>query len=77
MRHACRFNARLMDDLVAEHGWRKKDEEDLLHTVTQEVEAAAQAFLDSEPEAASAMVDTLFETAPSDIAALAEELRNG
>jgi pyruvate dehydrogenase E1 component alpha subunit len=69
--------ARLRKYLVAAHGWSKQDEEDLLHALTKEVEQAADAYLESEPEPASAMVDSLFETAPDDIAALSEVLRDG
>ena len=69
--------ARLRKHLVAAHGWSKHDEEDLLHALTKEIEQAADAYLESDPEPPVAMVDSLFETAPDDIAALAEELRDG
>jgi pyruvate dehydrogenase E1 component alpha subunit len=69
--------ARLRKYLVAAHGWSKQDEEDLLHALTKEVEQAADAYLESDPEPPAAMVESLFETAPDDIAALAEELRDG
>lgn len=69
--------ARLRKYLVAAHGWSKQDEEDLLHALTKEVEQAAEAYLESDPEPPAAMVESLFETAPDDIAALAEELHDG
>ena len=69
--------ARLRKYLVAAHGWSKQDEEDLLHALTKEIEQAAEAYLESDPEPPAAMVDSLFETAPDDIAALAEELHDG
>ncbi len=69
--------ARLRKYLVAAHGWSKQDEEDLLHALTKEVEKAAEAYLESDPEPPAAMVESLFETAPDDIAALAEELHDG
>ena len=69
--------ARLRKYLVAAHGWSKQEEEDLLHALTKEIEQAAEAYLESDPEPPAAMVDSLFETAPDDIAALAEELHDG
>ena len=69
--------ARLRKHLVAAHGWSKQEEEDLLHALTKEVDQAADAFLDSDPEPPAAMFDSLFESPPDDIAALSEALRNG
>jgi pyruvate dehydrogenase E1 component alpha subunit len=69
--------ARLRKYLVAAHGWTKEEEEHLLRDLAAEVEQAATAYLDSTPEPANALVDHLFETAPDDIAALSEALRNG
>ena len=69
--------ARLRNYLVATHGWSKQEEEDLLHALTKEVDLAADAYLESEPEPPNAIVDSLFENQPNDIAALSEELRNG
>lgn len=68
---------RLRNYLVAEHGWRKTDEEVLLRSCNEEVEAAADSYLATAPEPVSAMFDNLFAEAPADIAALAEELGNG
>lgn len=68
---------RLRKHLVSVHGWSKEDEENLLHTLTKEVERAAESYLETAPEPANAIVDSLFETAPEDIAAISEVLRNG
>ena len=68
---------RLRNYLVAEHGWRKTDEEVLLRSCNEEVEAAADSYLATAPEPVSAMFDNLFAEVPADIAALAEELGNG
>ena len=68
---------RLRAWLVAEHGWSKVDEEGLLRDTAAEMEAAAQAYLATEPEAAEAMFDYLYESLPADLAAQRAELSDG
>ena len=65
---------RLRAHLVAEHGWSKQDEENLLRDSRAEVEAAAGRYLATHPEPARAMFDHLYATAPPDIEALVEEM---
>ncbi len=68
---------RLRNHLVANHGWRKDDEQALLRTTGDEVDKAAETYLAVAPEPARAMVDHLYATPPADLAALAEELGDG
>lgn len=65
---------RVRAHLVAEHGWSKDDEETLLRTCRDEIEAAAERYLATAPEPPRAMFDTLYATQPPDIASLAEEI---
>jgi 2-oxoisovalerate dehydrogenase E1 component alpha subunit len=67
---------RLRAYLVAEHGWSKDDEETLLRTSAAEMEAAADAYLATEPEPATAMFDSLFATLPDGLAAQREGLED-
>ena len=60
--------------LVAEHSWSKGDEEALLRSAAAEMEAAADAYLATDPEPAIAMFDSLFATLPDDLAAQREDL---
>ena len=64
---------RLRAHLVEAHGWSKEDEEALLRTCGDEVDAAAEAYLAIGPEPARAMFDHLYAAPPADIAALQEE----
>ncbi len=64
---------RLRNHLVKVHGWGKEDEETLLRSCGEEVDAAAEAYLATEPEPARAMFDHLYAAPPPEIAALAEE----
>ncbi len=68
---------RLRAHLVELHGWGKADEEALLRSCGDEVDAAAEMYLATEPEPARAMFDHLYAAPPADIAALAEELGDG
>ena len=65
---------RLRTYLAAEHGWSKDDEEALLHASGTEIEAAAEAYLATEPQPAEAMFDNLFAALPADLAAQREGL---
>lgn len=65
---------RLRAYLTAQHGWSKDDEEDLLHTSAAEMEAAADAYLATAPESASAMFDSLFASVPDDLASQREDV---
>ncbi|MHA6265212.1 pyruvate dehydrogenase (acetyl-transferring) E1 component subunit alpha [Arenibacterium sp. CAU 1754] len=65
---------RLRTHLVEVHGWSKENEEALLRSCGDEVDAAADAYLATGPEPARAMVRHLYATPPSDLMALAEEL---
>ncbi|NNE51732.1 MAG: pyruvate dehydrogenase (acetyl-transferring) E1 component subunit alpha [Sulfitobacter sp.] len=67
---------RLRAHLVEAHGWGKKDEEALLRACAEEVDAAAETYLATEPEPARAMFDHLYADLPPDIAAQAEEARD-
>jgi pyruvate dehydrogenase E1 component alpha subunit len=68
---------RLRAWLVAEHGWSKTDEEELLHQEAAEMEAAAETYLATAPEPAEAMFDYLYESLPRDLAAQRAEVENG
>ncbi len=68
---------RTRNHLVAQHGWSKDDEETLLRSCRDEVEAAAERYLATVPESPRAMFDSLFASAPRDIATLAEEIDDG
>lgn len=65
---------RLRAHLVAEHGWSKDDEENLLRDSRAETEAAAERYLATLPQPARTMFDNLYAKAPPDIAALVEEM---
>lgn len=65
---------RLRNHLVEVHGWGKKDEETLLKSCGDEVDAAAAAYLATGPEPARVMFDNLYDTPPADIAAQAREV---
>lgn len=64
---------RLRNHLVEVHGWGKEDEEALLRSCDDEVDAAAETYLAIVPEPVRAMFDHLYATPPPDISALAEE----
>ncbi|NNK77284.1 MAG: pyruvate dehydrogenase (acetyl-transferring) E1 component subunit alpha [Litoreibacter sp.] len=64
---------RLRNHLVAAHDWGKADEEGLLRSSGEAVEAAAENYLATEPDPARAMFDHLYAAIPEDLAALAEE----
>jgi pyruvate dehydrogenase E1 component alpha subunit len=69
--------ARLRSYLVAEHGWSKDEEEQLLESCSAQVEAAASEYLQTEAQPPAAMFDYLYAELPPDIAsqraALVEE----
>jgi pyruvate dehydrogenase E1 component alpha subunit len=65
---------RLRAYLVAEHGWTKADEEALLRDSAAEMDKAADDYLATEPQPATAMFDYLYETLPAGLAAQREEL---
>ena len=65
---------RLRSYLTAEHGWSKDDEEALLRATAAEMEAAADAYLATGPQPATAMFDHLFAALPVDLAAQREDL---
>ncbi len=58
---------RLRLHLVEYHDWSANEEEDLLKSCKKEVEAAAEAFLNLEPEAPSAIFEHLYENLPEDL----------
>lgn len=68
---------RLRAWLIAQHGWSKADEEGLLRESAAEMEAAAEAYLASEPEPAEAMFDHLYQSLPADLGAQRSELSDG
>jgi len=68
---------RLRAFLIAEHGWSKSEEENLIHACGKEVEAAAENYLATPPEPARAMFENLFAEITTDLSALARELNNG
>jgi len=69
--------ARLRAHLVAAHGWSKADEEALLRDSAAEMEAAAEAYLATEPEPATAMFDHLHAVLPADLADQRAEISDG
>jgi pyruvate dehydrogenase E1 component alpha subunit len=66
--------SRLRAYLVAAHGWSKDDEEAMLRSSADEMEAAANAYMATDPEPATAIFDSLFATLPDDLAAQREDL---
>lgn len=64
---------RLRNHLVEVYGWGKTDEETLLKTCGEEVDASAEAYLATRPEPTRAMFDHLYAALPGDIAAQARE----
>jgi len=60
--------ARLRNHLAAAHGWGKAEEEALIASCAQEVDAAADAYLATEPEPPGAMFDHLYEELPAEVA---------
>ncbi|MDX1782073.1 MAG: pyruvate dehydrogenase (acetyl-transferring) E1 component subunit alpha [Thalassovita sp.] len=69
--------SRLRHYLVDAHGWSKEEEEALLRRCQEEVDAAAERYLATQPEPARAMFDTLFAELPADLAPQAREIDNG
>jgi pyruvate dehydrogenase E1 component alpha subunit len=65
---------RLRNHLVAEHGWSKAEEETLLRETAAEMDAAAEAYLATEPEPPAAIFDHLYATLPADVAAQRQEV---
>ena len=61
--------ARLRAFLAAQHGWGENDERDLLARCAEEIDAAADAYLATPPQAPEAMFDFLFAELPRDLAA--------
>ncbi len=57
--------ARMRTYLSKEGGWGRAEEEALLATCRSEVEAAAQAYLDTPPQPPETMFDFLFENLPA------------
>jgi len=60
---------RLRNHLVECHAWDKSREEELLKHCNEEVQAAAQAYLDTPPPPAAQMFDHLYATLPAPLAA--------
>jgi pyruvate dehydrogenase E1 component alpha subunit len=56
--------ARLRTYLVNQHGWTKEDEEQLIATCREKVDAAVAEYLAIPPPSPAAMFDHLFETLP-------------
>ncbi len=65
--------ARLRGYLVAQGAWDKAQEDALLKAVNEEVQAAAQAYLDTPPPPVSQMFDHHYATLPAALAAQREE----
>ena len=65
---------RLRAWMVAEHGWTKAAEQELLRSTAAEMDAAAEAYLAMAPEPATAMFDHLYAALPADAAAQREGL---
>lgn len=65
---------RLRNHLAEAHGWGKNDEEALLRSCRDEIDAAAEAYLATGPEPARAMFEHLYVTLPADIAVQAREV---
>jgi len=60
--------ARLRNHLAAAHDWGKTQEEALIAACAEEVEAAADSYLATDPELPEAMFDHLYEELPAEIA---------
>ena len=67
---------RLRAHLADRHGWSKDDEQMLLTSVETEMEEAADAYLATDPEPATAIVDHLFHSLPRDLAIVRDALDN-
>ena len=61
--------ARLRAYLTAAAGWTGDDEKRLLQDCSNEVEAAARAYLDTPPQTPESIFDHLFAAAPADLVA--------
>ncbi|PWE33023.1 pyruvate dehydrogenase (acetyl-transferring) E1 component subunit alpha [Maritimibacter sp. 55A14] len=68
---------RLRNHLVAEHGWGKAEEDALLRSCHDEIEAAAERYLATAPQPARAMFAHLYASLPEDVAAQAGEAGDG
>lgn len=64
---------RLRNHLVEAHGWSKENEEALLRSCGDEIDAAAEAYLATEAESPGAMFAHLYASPPREISAQAEE----
>jgi pyruvate dehydrogenase E1 component alpha subunit len=66
--------ARLRAFLIAEHGWSKDEEEDLLTEIREQVEAAIETYLATDAQKPAAMFDHLHASLPSALAGQRAEL---
>jgi len=69
--------SRLRKHLTDAHGWSKDDEEALLRSCQDEVDASAEHYLAIGPEPARTMFETLYAEMPFGLAPQAEEVDNG
>ena len=65
---------RLRAYLVVHHGWAKEDEEALLRDCRDQIEKAAEAYLATPPQSASAMFEHLYADLPQDLVVQAGEV---
>lgn len=68
---------RLRTYLLARGAWTEQQDAALQTTITEEVEAAAQAYLDTPPRPPHTIFDCLYETLPRAYQAQADSLREG
>jgi pyruvate dehydrogenase E1 component alpha subunit len=68
---------RLRQHLVDNHGWTKEDEETLIRTCAEEIESAAEAYLNISADSPSAMFNHLYETLPENVEQMDAEAKNG
>ena len=69
--------SRLRQYLTDAHHWSKEEEEALLRSCQEEIDAAAERYLATPPEPARALFETLFAEMPADLEPQAEEVDNG
>lgn len=65
---------RLRAHLVAAHGWTREEEEEARAAARAEVERCAEAYLETVPQPATAILDHLHATLPRDLAAVRARL---
>lgn len=69
--------SRLRNHLTNAHGWSKDEEEALLRSCQEEIDAAAERYLASEPEPSEAMFENLYADLPDDLVSQKEGVSNG